>query len=786
MSNSEKECQNGYSEFNEQSKTAFLLEISSGKTLDFQGKELNAELIKHVLTDPESSKNISNRGLIINNAVIKDKLDMEGLALDICIDFDDCTFEEEVNFNSAKIGSLTFARANLKGGLQLISAQIGSQLNCRGAFICQLKKSSFALLAQNAIIRGSVMFDGEEITNKMKCFEAFGEVNIDGIRIGGMLSCENGKFKNPLGVSLDATNAIIDGDVVFNKTSLSCGELLLQGAIIKGSLNFNEIILDNKNGRTINAKRIKVGGDVLFRKGFKSVGEVKFCGAQIGGQLKCRGAKFYEPTGSKTANTSDPRCAFIAQGLRLGGPLFMDDGFVADGEVNLFNARIEGNFDCTHGTFDNESGTALKLERARIDGDVYLCSPLINNKVDDSKKSNRFYAKGEVNLCGAHINGQLNCKNGFFNNEIKDSYGLKATGLTVNGPLFMSEGFEAIGGIDLLNANIQATIYCSGGKFISSKRNENSKLPAIHAERIKIAGDLILQYESFTKPLDCRNKLEVEGSINLKKAVIVKGLIYHEFCNRPISKMLLISARIGTMDVNQNVWGGIEKENLHDCIYNSIATELPMQHDEKKSWIKSTDKSKFIPQPYRQLAKVLDDMGYEKQAKDVRIEMNDQLRRCKQTKWKRKAWLWISGHLIDYGYSPLKVSIPALIIFLIGWVFYFLGYGNNLMYEVGNTNSRNGIAVNIEKNANQPRFSPFFYSLDVFLPVINFHQAEHWKPTPSIGKIKATPQDQRQWLYSYISDWGFWLTIWMYFQILAGWILATLLIGGLSGLIRER
>ncbi len=62
--------------------------------------------------------------------------------------------------------------------------------------------------------------------------------------------------------------------------------------------------------------------------------------------------------------------------------------------------------------------------------------------------------------------------------------------------------------------------------------------------------------------------------------------------------------------------------------------------------------------------------------------------------------------------------------------------------------------------AEHPALNAFMYSLDVVIPLIDFHQAKHWFPRPGI--VRA----------------------WMWFQIGARWILTSLLLAGLTGLVK--
>ena len=72
-----------------------------------------------------------------------------------------------------------------------------------------------------------------------------------------------------------------------------------------------------------------------------------------------------------------------------------------------------------------------------------------------------------------------------------------------------------------------------------------------------------------------------------------------------------------------------------------------------------------------------------------------------------------------------------------------------------------------------PKLQPFMYSLDTFTPLISLDQADFWLPnadrgqTVSCGPLEVTT--------------GSLLRSYMWFHIVAGWILSTLLFVGLTG-----
>ena len=124
---------------------------------------------------------------------------------------------------------------------------------------------------------------------------------------------------------------------------------------------------------------------------------------------------------------------------------------------------------------------------------------------------NGFEANGGVNLFGAIIGGNLECQDGRFVG--KETYAIFLEGAQVTGSvLFLKTpkaehdnlpGFQAEGSVRLFRASIGGNFECQGGKFISSQGY------AIETQGTDIKGDVLL-----------RNGFEADGGVNLSAATI--------------------------------------------------------------------------------------------------------------------------------------------------------------------------------------------------------------------------------------------------------------------------
>lgn len=135
--------------------------------------------------------------------------------------------------------------------------------------------------------------------------------------------------------SLFAEGIHADGVIVRGQLFLECihskEKIRLVGARIEGSLVCNGAKL-MAEGRTLSADGAKIGGDVFLEDGFESEGEISLLGAEIAVDLACIGAKL-RAKGE----------ALKADGAKIGGEVLLMDGFESEGMIRMPNAEIGGN-----------------------------------------------------------------------------------------------------------------------------------------------------------------------------------------------------------------------------------------------------------------------------------------------------------------------------------------------------------------------------------------------------------------------------------------------------------
>ncbi|MCC5987238.1 MAG: hypothetical protein JJT95_06110 [Pararhodobacter sp.] len=183
---------------------------------------------------------------------------------------------------------------------------------------------------------------------------------------------------------------------------------------------FDLFLLDGSALPGLLAMGMQATGSVFLRDGFEAEGEVYLTHATIGGQLACDGGSFKAAKGEQGRRTGP---ALNAEGARVKGGVFLNDGFNSEGEVSLSSATIGGQLACDGGNFKaakdergNLIGLALSAHSARVTGSVFL--------------RDGFATEGAVNLSGARIDGQLDCTGGKFKAAKEDANRL--SGLALN------------------------------------------------------------------------------------------------------------------------------------------------------------------------------------------------------------------------------------------------------------------------------------------------------------------------------------------------------------------
>jgi hypothetical protein len=315
--------------------------------------------------------------------------------------------------------------------------------------------------------------------------------------------------------------------------------------------------------------------------------------------------------------------------------------------------------------------------------------------------------------------------------------------------------------VDLGSAHIEGDLSCVGGQFISK-----GKWPALNADGAKIEGIALL-----------RNRFKAEGMVTFFSAYVGRGFqwVSVESPEKAILDLRLI--RVGTMFNHRNSWPASGNLLVDGCIYDQIDDSAPPSAEVQLGWLERQPRDRFLSQPFEQLAGVLRKMGLEEDARKVMIAKNED--QAAHLHW-RPAWLWYGffGKVIGYGYRPWRAFWISVALIVIGCLLFNSGYNSKIVTPT----EEKAFVVYAEKNGKgdhserYPVFNPFIYSVETFVPLLKLGISQYWMPNASSG----LPVN----LGIVVLPTGSLLRWYLWFHIIAGWVLSALWVGGITGLVK--
>ena len=477
----------------------------------------------------------------------------------------------------------------------------------------------------------------------------------------------------------------------------------------------------------------------------------------------------------------DERAPVHEKGVQLRG------AWVAD-KLDMEGARIPANVDMVACHFSERPNFLA----ASLQGSLNLSDSKAPGFVGDRLEcdSNLFFRNfrtiGKVSLLGIQAGGDIVCAGASFDGANESA--LSMDGAMTKGSVFLNESFIAQGEVRLLGMQIGGELNCEGATF----RNVNVDVDALAADGMSVTGAWFF-----------RNIKLIVGGISLS------------------------SAHIGQLIDDQKSWS--DTLILDGFVYDSIAGGAPTDAATRIAWLDKQSTShagldglgtKFKPQPWRQLIKVLREMGHAEDARQVSIAFEQRLRAANligQTPkdWNRfRAWSYrkisrkghsLFGVLTGYGYRPLRLLAWMAGVWLFCAAVYWCAalHGvfapsdplvfQNKKYKVCAPSyvAPASAVVSPVKGAGNwylcaalpeeySGFSPLAYSLDVILPLVDLQQESNWSP--------LIPTPNKTWHTELFTFEGgkHWTRLLVWFEILFGWLASLLLVAVVSGLTERR
>ena len=506
----------------------------------------------------------------------------------------------------------------------------------------------------------------------------------------------------------------------------AAGAVWLARADIGGDLACDGARLGrNRDGIALLAEGMKVGGEVFLRAGFTADGAVRLLGADITGDLSCRAAQL---------GHDDAGNALVADRMRVGGEAHLYKGFTADGAVVLNGADITGDLSLTGARLGkNSDGNALDAGGMKAGHDVLLD----REPGDDGTEQRPFTAAGTVRIARADITGQFSCNGAQLNGTDSDC-ALVADGIKVGAAALLDNGFTATGTVS----------------FNSARADQLVMSPAIPEGESEITFTFTAKEAQIGRVLQWTPDGRFSGQVNLEDARVGELEDHWTHLGEQAAPGCWPSG--GRLRLSGFAYGRLSDANV----------------EQRLEWIQSQyggDKDQqaaFCAQPYEQLAAVYRQAGQDTEARKVEIARRRDPRKYGNLNWYRWFGNWFLDKTIRYGYQTWRAAAGLAIVFLAFLLLSIVGQHKHVIVPTGDTKGLHPVPTATQCTHNYPCFYPFGYTIDTVIPIINVHQADYWGPD---GHAPSG------WLWVF-SAWA---------AKAAGWALATLLIAGYTGLVRQ-
>ena len=343
--------------------------------------------------------------------------------------------------------------------------------------------------------------------------------------------------------------------------------------------------------------------------------------------------------------------------------------------VRIIGAYVSNSIDLSNASIDRP----LRLEQSRFESNIDL---------------RRLTTSTIISFEGSTFEGEL----------AMDS-------VTVGGNLFMGWGSE-FKDVSLEGAKIGGNLYMNDSTFDGRLNMESvtvrdslsmglgSEFKGVFMRGAKIGGMLFMTGSKF------------EGSVIVNYAMIGSHLMIHRANFQNLDILSLRHTNVGTLRDDENVWpktvylDGFTYERRRGLDGSDDAANRGIGWFEM--WLAKNDP--YSPQPYRHLASVLRAAGHNDMANEILVASHDREREessMLEIKW----WvLTLLKWFIGYGYG--NGTFLALI-----WALVLLAVGTFVLYCTKEHKKHDDF---------HNRLDPFFYSLDMLLPIIRLRE-HHYK-----------------------------------------------------------
>jgi hypothetical protein len=778
---------------------------------------VGAHVLARLLLDPPPPVPGCVRNLRLRGARITGQLDLDGARVEHQIELVECYFDEPVKARGARTLHLSLAGSWLSE-LRLRNIDVDGELALQRLRTTRLVDLADASVARSVRLTDAVlasprgpalMAERIRIGGALFCqgLRSSGEVRIPSAHVGGILNIASADLHSDRDSDLDGTaldgNGITVGGSLFadcrrdaDRGLMTVGRVFLAGANIAGDLDFTGASLqlsphglaagsrglpagdsgpdsdaDTDPTAVLVAERATIGGNLEIDDGFMAGGVIRLANAVIKGNI--RATRCTIDPAPPPIEQSD-RFSILADGLELGGDMLCGGGYSATGEMLLRTAKIGGNLVLEGAKLSHPRRNAMNIDRATIQGNL---------------SARLLAARGTIRMQNTSVGGSVILDGA----RLTEPYTPTASDPPGSDPRGADHGVTVRPSLDARSAHVGRDIQCQA----------HGDQPFFAAAGVRLRGAEIHKTASFRGAV-----LENGGGsytlnlfgLQVTELVLTVGA-------PPRGLVELSQVRAAAVYDNAHLWACTGGVRLEDFEYSGITaaedgghagtlagTEQPEDHTGRPAmavplsssgepsargrvrWLQAALKASssqtatinwrdwrqwrqwrewrqwwfgrsrhhfgYTPQPYEQLAACYRSHGNDRDARYVLIARK---RHHGKTHGIARR---IAGKLLDltvgYGYRT--------------WLALFWLAG---LWALGYFYMRHVAPLVIDSGLNGAQWSPALYTLDLLLPIISFEQE---------GVFAMHGADR--WVASGLE--------------LAGWLLATAVVAGLSRALQRR
>jgi hypothetical protein len=358
----------------------------------------------------------------------------------------------------------------------------------------------------------------------------------------------------------------------------------------------------------------------------------------------------------------------------------------------------------------------------------------------------------------------------------------------VKGDLALHFGHS--GALSIFRASIGGDFDCRGADFTGSGVTDTISAQesaiggdAIFAQNFTTDGILYFRLARIGRSLSFNSARFVgngETGLDAQRAIVAGPLYWVDIAHTPHTKLDLENASAASLFDDRASWPTPGNLDLDGFTYGQFGGDSPADSVARLEWL-ALQPVGYRPQPYAQLAKALKESGRTEGEIEVLIAERIAQRRSGHLSLPARAWNLLLQGTIGYGYRPLRALWWITGFVLLGTMLFGWGYRAGVMTP-SQPDAYEAFARGGTPPVHYPHFNALVYSLENFLPVVDLHLESHWRPNTR-ERVLMDPASG-EWgtksatMASKLLRWYLW------FHILAGWVLTPLMFAGLSGLIR--